>query len=450
LRYIDTGAREAEQALGSWLNQELGEAVDEVRIQSGFYSGDALPAFTPTLRALAQRDAVARVVIGSNDGGTLRAHLEALIAELGLPRGGARLGVVYFSGAYFHPKTYHLRRTDGSQAAYVGSANLSLPGVGGKHVEAGIILDTREGDPAPILDAIAAATDAWFDGNRLGIEVITGLGDVQRLLDDGVIRTAAPPRPPRPSTAGGQPPARPSLQSLVALPAAGPAPEQAIPAAAPVQAAWSALPIEQRTPPYPPYLAFAPGATEPTYGPDALTGVGLGDAVGIIYRISRVGDKHWRLADGTSDISIPVSTVTTLRFGIYEGRDRPRAEFDLQIRYVDDAMSLRAPDTRAGIMSYGFTPGDSGHADLRLALPRAPIVDLRGQLLANGTKVPEAGELAILEWPTPASPSFKLTFTSPQSALGTTLTQVWQAAALADRLASRGAAWLPVGVSPQW
>ena len=54
---------------------------------------------------------------------------------------------------------------DGSEAAYVGSANLTPPGLS-LHVEAGILLDSNDGDPASILREIATAIDAWFTGSR--------------------------------------------------------------------------------------------------------------------------------------------------------------------------------------------------------------------------------------------------------------------------------------------
>jgi hypothetical protein len=44
------------------------------------------------------------------------------VKALGLPRQNACLGIVRYDQGFFHPKTYHLRRSDGSQCAYVGSA----------------------------------------------------------------------------------------------------------------------------------------------------------------------------------------------------------------------------------------------------------------------------------------------------------------------------------------
>ncbi len=447
LRYIDSGGRDPGHAVATWLYAVLQPDVAEVRVQSGFYSREVLPPFIGPFTALAAPDALVRVVVGSNDGGTLASHLDELVAALHLPRANAHLGVVYFAGAFFHPKTYHFRRTDGSQAAYVGSANFTLSGIA-KHVEAGITLDTRDGDPPHILDEIAAATDAWFNPGRAGLEVVNDLADVQRLLANGIVRANPAPRAPRPTGQGGQAPQRPGLAPLVII--NPPANAAAAPAVAGAGPAWTPLPTEQRTPPYPPYVWFAQGATAPTRGPDALTGTGLGDATGLIIRLSRDNDRHWRDAPGTANISIPVSTAPTLRFGVYGNRNRPRAEFDFLARYVDDGSDLRAPPAETGIMSFGSTPGDVGHADLRLVLPKPPIADLRGQLIARGTALPQALDLAVLEWPTPATPSFRLTFVDPGSQLGASITTIWQSAVATNQLASRGACWLPVGVSPAW
>lgn len=451
MRYIDSGARDPAQALGTWLNAQLGAAVVEVRIQSGFYSSDALAPFRPVFATLAAGDRVVSVVVGSNDGGTLRSHLDDLVAAVGVPRSNGRLGVVYFGGAYFHPKAYHIRRADGSQAAYVGSANFTLSGIGAKHVEAGVIVDTREGDPEPLLTQIAEATDAWFVGAPAGFDRIQGPADVQRLYEEGIVRAAPPPRPPRPLGLGGLPPQRPTLAPLVVFTLPKPAPSQAAASATSEQSpAWTPLPTVQQTPPYPPHIFFAPYATTPTRDADALTGLGLGDAIGLVLRLSRDSDRHWRQASGTSNISVPVSTAATLRFGVFGERKRPRAEFDFMVRYIDDQVTLAGPLGRVGVMSFGFSPGDNGHADLRLALPKSPIEAVRAQLVAQGLRLPQSQDYAALEWPTPVSPAFRLTVTNPASSIGKAMADVWNRAAASETLASRGAAWLPLGLAPPW
>lgn len=444
MRYIDSGSRDPDQALGTWFNQELAEGIVGIRIQSGFYSREVLGPYRQRLAELSTHGHPVRIVLGSNDGETLAPHLEELVATLQLPRQNVGLGVVYYQNAYFHPKTYHLLREDGSQAAYVGSANFTMPGVAARHVEAGIILDSREGDAVDILDQIAGATDRWFEDPHAGFERIENVQDVQNLLNQGIIRAAPLPRQPRPAGAGGQPPQRPRLNPLVAFgnQAALVQPEPAV--------QWQALPTELRTPPYPPYIFFAPDAEGPTSGPEALTNNGLGDAAGLIIKLNRDNDRHWRGATGTANVSIPVSTATTIRFGIYGKRNRPRAEFEFHARYMADGITIPSQPTPTGLMSFGFTPGDVGHGDLRLVIPAPPIRALLELLEELQQPVPQSEDLALLEWPTPTSPAFKMTFLSQQSALGLATRQIWNHAAANEQLASRGACWLPADFSPVW
>lgn len=143
-----------------------------------------------------------------------------MLALLGIPRDRARLGVVSFTGAYFHPKTYHLTRTDGSEAAYVGSANMTTAGVGSLHVEAGVVLDTRDNDDPAVLADIRKAVDAWFADGREGLTVVDGPDALDRLLEERVLASAPTPR--RENEAGGgmggTRAGRPRLTPLVRLP----------------------------------------------------------------------------------------------------------------------------------------------------------------------------------------------------------------------------------------
>ena len=194
MRYIDTGSRDQEQALGTWLQEVMASrAVAELRLQSGFFNHEPLGLFAPTFRRLAQANGIAYVLIGSNPPGTLRDDVLRLVHMMCLPRTHARLGVVQYGNAFYHPKVYHFRHDDGSQCAYVGSANLTGPGVASRHVEAGVALDTLEDDPVNILDQIASAIDAWFDDNRAGMRLIDNDADVQQLVSDGVLIASARP-----------------------------------------------------------------------------------------------------------------------------------------------------------------------------------------------------------------------------------------------------------------
>lgn len=237
VRYIDTGSRQARNALGSWFSETVvsDPTVVSVRIQTGFFAQGPLTYFIGALDRLRVDNALTRFVIGSNDGETSRASLESLLSIVGPPRSRLSLGVVAYTNAFFHPKVYHFERQDGSCAAYVGSANLTDAGVASRHVEAGVILDTRDGDRSEILDSIAQGVDGWFAESRPGFFPFQSSMDLGALAKAQLIDIAAEPllRPQHPATGqhvhlAGLAPA--VLRPLVQAPAGPPLP---VPASAP-------------------------------------------------------------------------------------------------------------------------------------------------------------------------------------------------------------------------
>lgn len=452
MRYIDSGARDVGQTVGAWLEEELDAEVAELRWQSGFFSADGLPPFVPALERLAANDLPVRVVIGSNNSDTLHTHVSHLVQAIGLPRPSAQLGVVKYSGAFFHPKTYHLRRADGSQAAYVGSANLTAAGISGLHVEAGVLLDTTEGDPPPVLDAIAGSVDDWFGENRTGIELVTSADDVERLAAAGLLSSTPTPRmrAEARSDEGVTGAIRPRLQPLYRLAAIVRAAARGEAAAQDLlQAPRAVLPVAPQEG-FPPYVLFAPGAIAPTSGVAALSGAPLpGGYAGIVFRLTRDSARHWRGGVGTANISIPVPTVSTLRFGIYRER-RPRAEYQLHMRYVFPGGQIRAAPSNTNVMVYGFVPGDTGHGDVRLVVPLPPARELLQRITDARLPAPEEGHVAILEWPTVQSPLFGLTLLQHGSPMYRHAEALLAAAGQANELVGQGATWLPPALLPDW
>lgn len=457
MRYIDSVSRAVEQALGSWFNEVLSEAVSEVRLQSGFFSADAIGVLAPTLEQLANDDALARFVIGSNEPGTLGDHIRQLAELVGVPRQNAYLGIVRYSNAFFHPKVYHLTRTDGSQAAYVGSANFTGPGVSSQHVEAGMIVDTRDGDPDNVLHSIASAIDTWFSEGPEGFHRIANAADITRLVDDGVLLAAPPPRPPslgNPGGGGSTSTSRPRLAPLFDLPTWTPPTPPTPPntPAPPPAATPSPQVVSAPRQGFPAYLLFAPNAMAPSVGRAALSGTALpGAASGLVVRINRDSARHFEGRSGTANISVPVATLSTLRFGIYQGRyQRPRAEYDLQIRYcgASNTLELSQP-AKTNVMAYGFAPGESGHGDVRMVVPAA-VKHLRDDIRRAGLPVPADGDFALLEWPTNADPGFRLSFLERDSPVEQQAQQLFANATSTNELVGEGACWLPSGISPAW
>lgn len=218
MKYFDSGTRDPAQALASWLDGALSGDVAELRLQTGFFSLDGIGLLIPALEQCKQNDHPTKVLIGSNDASTLRDDVIGLVDAIGIPRDGAQLGIVSFGGAFFHPKTYHVKRPDGSQAAFVGSANLTASGLA-LHVEAGIALDTRDGDAPHHLSQIAAAIDSWFAEQRAGMTLVTSLQTVDELVERGVLALVRPPRASAQDKNGtGQKVSRPRLKRLFSLP----------------------------------------------------------------------------------------------------------------------------------------------------------------------------------------------------------------------------------------
>lgn len=226
MRYIDSGSRNPQDALGTWLGSELIGVTPPaaLRVQTGFFGSDALGYFDDALTALEQTDGHTRFLVGSNDGQTPRGAVADLLAVAGQPRIGMRLGVVSFQTGYFHTKIVHIRRADGSSTACVGSANLTGSGITSLHVEAGIVLDSKAGDPEDVLDSIAHAVDAWFTPARPGLYEVATNADLDALVQANVLGVAQPSRPKRtvhpaakPSGAGATAPGH-SLKPLVAAP----------------------------------------------------------------------------------------------------------------------------------------------------------------------------------------------------------------------------------------
>jgi len=217
MKYFDSGAREPSQSLGQWLQNAAKEEIAELRIQSGYFSLDGIGLLIPVLEQAAKADRLTRFLIGSNDGCTLHSDSASLMQIMGIPRSNGQLGIVSFGGAYFHPKTYHVRRQDGTEAAFVGSANLTAAGLA-LNVEAGIALDTREGDDPHQLSQIAAAIDAWFNEKRNGLIVVTGIETLNELADRGVLAIAPPPKPAESDRGASSGSPRPRLEPIFSLP----------------------------------------------------------------------------------------------------------------------------------------------------------------------------------------------------------------------------------------
>ena len=171
--------------------------------------------------------------------------------------------------------------------------------------------------------------------------------------------------------------------------------------------------------------------------------------MGLIVQLNRDSARHFMGRDGTANISIPVATVSTLRFGIYGKHDRPRAEFNLRLRYVSAGVVIDKGTANTNVMGYGFTAAETGHGDVRLLVP-TEARSLGQAVTAAGLTPPTAGDIALLEWPTPLDPSFRLSFLDTHSVISQQATALFNTADAAGQVVGNGACWLAAGVSPNW
>ena len=198
MRYIDNGTGDPrEEALFPWLRAALTEDIVGIRWQSGYFEVSVLGLFVPVLEKLAAEELDTIVLIGSNEGETLSSAVHHLVDVLGLQRRNVLLGVVSYSDGFFHPKTIHLCYRDGREVAYVGSSNMTARGVNGLNIEAGIVLDTDDGDPVEVLASIKMAAAEWFALQPEGLFRVDSHDDVNQLEGRGILATQRPPRRPR-------------------------------------------------------------------------------------------------------------------------------------------------------------------------------------------------------------------------------------------------------------
>ena len=188
MRYLDNGNRKTgDEAVFPWLNTVLTPDVVGISWQSGYFDASVLGVFACTLERLASKDLYTAVLVGSNDGVTSDSAVSQLVDSLELPRRNAQLGIVCYSDGFYHPKTIHLSYVNHRQMAYVGSANLTSGGLTGLNVEAGITLDTAEGDSVEVLSNIRRATSDWFDSRPDGFFPVAGHADIASLRDRGIL-----------------------------------------------------------------------------------------------------------------------------------------------------------------------------------------------------------------------------------------------------------------------
>lgn len=202
--YIDSGTGIADQTLGHWLESNVQSGIKEFWCQFGYFRFAAIHTYAGILQDLAKRGCPVHIVLGSNSGTLVAADAQRVLRVVS--GSNATLTIVAFSNAEFHSKTAYVTREDDSVAATVGSSNLTGRGLG-QNVEAGVVFDSRTGDPEELFSRIKGSIDNWreiaqtVEGNIAGKAVfsITCDDDLRKLAEQGIINVRKP-EPPTPSS----------------------------------------------------------------------------------------------------------------------------------------------------------------------------------------------------------------------------------------------------------
>jgi len=193
-KYIDTGSNDSSHSLGHWLNTNLIPGILEFHAQFAYFTYSALHSYSYTLRDAVLDGYPVHIVLGSNERSLVANDLRQVL-RITENHPNASLTVIAYSNAKFHPKTIQLVRSDGSAVVVVGSGNFTHRGLG-LNVEAGIVLDTAEGDDIGVITQIASAIDRWHSLTESGVFPIHNETDISALLSTGIISSTLPPRQP--------------------------------------------------------------------------------------------------------------------------------------------------------------------------------------------------------------------------------------------------------------
>lgn len=184
--YIDSAYNNKSEFIRDWLDKNLLPDAKSFRVQSGYFTYAAIEPFVQVLKSVAKNGGSAKFVLGSNGGSLIAKDAKGVLEIVkGIPN--CSFTVVAFKNAEFHPKCYHIKRSDDSETVLVGSGNLTQFGIS-LNVEAAILLDTCTGDNLALVQEIKDAIDKWgsLDENDGAYQIKT-IQDIEDLRQSKII-----------------------------------------------------------------------------------------------------------------------------------------------------------------------------------------------------------------------------------------------------------------------
>ena len=185
LRYRDSATGAATDCPGEWFDSHVVEGIQALRVQSGFFRYAALVKYERILKRLASEDRTLSFVLGSNLTDPLTIEdVELVLSVMGGQ--ASQLTVVALRNALYHPKIFHVVRSDRSMAAMIGSANLTVAALG-TNVEAWVEVESGDAQADQVLQNVAQATDSWHSTSAPGVFQVESVDDARPLLAEGIL-----------------------------------------------------------------------------------------------------------------------------------------------------------------------------------------------------------------------------------------------------------------------
>lgn len=413
MRYLDSASRNPADTLYTWLNDVLPDAT-YFGCQTGYFAYDGLFPLESHLVDLLTRSGQLRLVVGANEGSLRRVDLEDVLDLFDqVPSNPAKsLVLAAADDVLMHSKTYYVEKSNGSKHAFIGSANLTHSGLS-RNIETGIVIDNATSPGAPF-DEIRDAIEYWhLTPPKNAIPVTRAI--LAKLVADGVVDQARPPRPARPP--------KDRIARAKVFPALG---------------AILRLPRKKRA--VVPQAPVAPPTTPPPV-PNATLSTLPGGAVGVIKRLTALDTKGFNGGKGTVYVALSYELANYLPMSPYGKNAEPRVDVSVEAR-LDTVPGevVRSGSSPTNITHVGAGGSTTSHSDLRFNYLTAVKTGIEELASANGVDTPDEGDLVAMEFH--AGVRVRVTFiTEPTSIANLT--------PLLDRRGN-GWGWLPPSVLAPW
>lgn len=341
--------------------------------QTGYFSYDGIFPLESRFEELLNRTGEFRLVVGANEASLKSADLEDVLDLFDrFPANQSRsLVVVAADDVLMHPKTFYVKKANGTEHALIGSANFTHSGLV-RNIEACIALDSNNDSQAPF-DQIRGAIENWHLTSSPNGHLVDRAA-LAKLIADGVVDQPRPPRSVTQSTKNRR--ARTKL-----FPAMG-----------------TILRIARKKRAVGPSQPVVRAVTTPQVPVGTLKTL-PGGAVGVIKRLTALDTKGFNGGTGTPYIALSSEVAPYLPMIPTGKNSEPRVDVTVEAR-IDTVSGevVQSGASTTNITHVGAGTASTSHSDLRfnyLTKIKSGIEDLAA---SYGVRKPAKGDLVAIEF----------------------------------------------------